>query len=392
MHIGFQHNYSTRTNPRQRFSPSLINRVVLIETRLRDAGCRLFLHSPRDIRQGRGTGGGASRPKVGGLTLENGAFILTRGRVPAVNGNWTHRTRRLLDQGMGYREFGLWTAAHEVTIYVPYAFSELVSDKLETYRLVQAWRPTLHPHCEVYRGTVGQLRSFVETAQVTFIKPRRGSKGNRIVTLRRDGAGLLVTRYYRGERRTLRAGNEGEALLFIAEAVDGGENGTYVLQHGVETMRYGRSTFDIRVTMVHDGTSWHWLHEARLSPPESDVSNVSQGGAITQTEELLFELMGPEASHELLHEIECESFGLAAYLERLHPGAILEVGFDFAIDREGCVHLLEINTKPGLAGVGSEISIYDKRPDHETLFERWVYPHTKYLASFLLTKAMALRS
>jgi YheC/D like ATP-grasp len=382
-HIGFHHNYPTHTNLGRRFSPSLINRVVLIDQRLRDAGCRLFLHSPRDILVDRDVGG--SRPSVDGCMFENGAFIPTRAPVPAVNGNWTHRTRRLLDQGMGYQEFGSWTARHAVAVYVPHAFSELVGDKLETYRLVRAFRPTLHPHCEPYRGTLAQLRSFVESAPVTFIKPRKGSKGNRIITLRRDDEGLLATRYFRGERRTLRAANARAMMAFIAEVVAG--DGTYVLQHGVETMRYERSTFDIRVTMVHDGTSWHWLHEARLSRPDSDVSNVSQGGAITPTEELLFELMGPESSHELLHELECESFGLAAYLERLHPRAILEVAFDFAIDREGRLHLLEINTKPGLAGVGSEISIYQKRPEQEALFERWVYPHTKHLASFLLSKA-----
>ena len=89
----------------------------------------------------------------------------------------------------------------------------------------------------------------------------------------------------------------------------------------------------------------------------------------------------------MLHELESESFGFAAYLERLHPGDILEVAFDYAIDREGRLRLLEVNTKPGMAGVGSEITIFDKRPEHEPLFERWVYPHAARLAAFLLSKA-----
>jgi hypothetical protein len=375
--IGFHHNYSTRTNLRQRYSPSLINRVVLIDEQLRRAGCRLFLHSPRDI--------GPGRSNVRGFVFEGGAFVPTRAPVPGVNGNWTHRTRRLLENGMGYQEFGRWAAKHAVGIYVPHAFSELLGNKLETYKLVRAFRSTLHPHCEKYGGTVGQLEYFIETGRMTFIKPRNGSKGNRIIAIRRDETGLQVTRYFKGERRSVRAENPRDLMAFIGEAIT--SDGTYVIQHGVETMRYHGSTFDIRVTMVHDGTSWHLLHEARLSPTGSDVSNVSQGGAITRTEDLLFELVGAETSQELLREIESESFGLAAYLERLHPGAIPEVAFDFAIDRDGSLRLLEINTKPGLAGVGSDISIYDKRPEHEGLFERWVYPHTRYLASFLISKA-----
>jgi hypothetical protein len=231
---------------------------------------------------------------------------------------------------------------------------------------------------------VGQLKHFVALGRLTFIKPCTGSKGNRIITLRRDDSGLQITRYFKGERRSVQVDNLRDAITCIGNAISG--DGAYVIQHGVETMRHQGSTFDIRVTMVHDGTCWHWLHEARRSPADSDVSNVSQGGTITATEELLLELMGAERSRELLREIESESFGLAAYLERLHPGAIPEMAFDFVVDPEGGLRLLEINTKPGLAGIGSDISIYDKRPEHEAFFEHWVYPHTRYLASFLLSK------
>jgi hypothetical protein len=138
--------------------------------------------------------------------------------------------------------------------------------------------------------------------------------------------------------------------------------------------------------MLHDGRAWHWLHEVRLSREGSDVSNVRQGGEILATEDLLLELVGSEGAQQLLYELKSESFGLAAYLERLHPGDILEVAFDFVIDREGRLRLLEINTKPGLAGVGSDISVFDKRPENEPLFERWVYPHTRHLARFLMSK------
>lgn len=375
-HIGFHHNYSMKTDPRRRFSPSLINRVALMESRLRPAGFQIFLHSPAQIRPRETT--------VPGFVFEKGEFVPIKALIPDVNGNWTHRTRRLLEQGMGYQEFGRWAVENRIGVYVPHAFSELIGNKLETYKLVRGFHETLHPHCEPYVHTAGQLEYFLETGRLNFIKPRSGSKGDRIITLRREATGLFVTRYHKGERRQIRAAGLGEAMNFIAEATTGKRK--YVIQHGVETLRHEGSTFDIRVTMLNDGRSWHWLHEARLSPAGSDVSNISQGGEITPTEDLLFEIMGGEAAQELLHELNSESFGLAVYLERLHPGDILEVAFDFAIDREGKLRLLEVNTKPGLAGVGSDISIYDKRPEHEPLFERWVYPHTKYLARFLLSK------
>ena len=176
-----------------------------------------------------------------------------------------------------------------------------------------------------------------------------------------------------------------EVLVFLDGVTRGPRK--YVIQHGIETMRHAGSTFDIRVTMVHDGESWHCLHEARIAPRGSDVSNVSQGGEIAITEALLFEAVGPESAKELLDELCNESFGLAAHLERLHPGNVHEVAFDFAVDREGTLRLLEINTKPGLAGIGSNVSVYDLQPEHERLFARWAYPHVNALADFLVRKA-----
>ena len=93
-----------------------------------------------------------------------------------------------------------------------------------------------------------------------------------------------------------------------------------------------------------------------------------------------------EAAQQLMYELKSESFGLTAYLERLHTGEILEVAFDFAIDREARLRLLEINTKPGLSGIGSEVTVYEKRPEDEPLFQHWVYPHVSSLARFLQAK------
>lgn len=376
-YIGFHFNCPTSTDPRRKMSPSLINRAALVDSHLRPAGFRILLHSPQQIRPELTT--------VPGFEFERGELVPIRAAVPIVNGNWTHRTRRLLEQGMGYQEFGRWAAENGIEIYVPHAFSELLGNKLATYKLVRGFHETLHPHCESYVHTVGQLEYFVESGRLNFIKLRTGSKGNHIVALRRAATGLMATHYYKGERRSIRGASLREVMIFIGEVTKGKRN--YVIQHGVETMRHRGSTFDIRVVMLHDGSSWHWLHEARLSPPGSDISNIGQGGKFAVTEDLLFEIMGGEASQGLLQVLKSESFGLAAYLERLHPGDILEIAFDFAVDLSGMLRLLEINTKPGLAGLGSDITIYDKRPEHEPLFERWVYPHTKHLARFLLSKA-----
>jgi hypothetical protein len=374
--IGFQWSGATDRSLPRRLSPSLVNRVALVDSRLRRAGYRLFMHSPDAIR--------FAQPTVPGFVFEEASFRPLEAEIPAVNGNWTHRTRRLLDRGMGYASLSRWVEENEIGIHVPYAFSELLANKLETYKVVRAYHEILHPHCELWTGARGQLEYFVEADRLTFIKPRNGNKGNRIITINREDRGLRVTYYDQGRRRERRASSLREVLALVSTITRGTRK--YVIQHGVETMRHGASTFDIRVTMVHDGESWRCLHEARISPPGSDVSNVSQGGDIAITEALLFEIFGAEASSELLHDLVDESFGLAVHLEQLHPGDINEVAFDFAVDREGRLRLLEVNTKPGLAGIGSNVPFYDLGPEQQGLFARWAIPHVSYLADFLMRK------
>ena len=377
--IGFQHNYAQDDSKRRRITPSFLNRVALIDHHLREQGHQLFVYSPGAVR--------SDSASVPGLLFENGTFVRETRDVPHVNGNWTHRTRRLIDKGMGYAVFERWASEHGIGVYVPHSFSELMGNKLETYKLVRGFHETLHPHCESLSGTARQLEYFLDTGRTTFVKPRTGSKGNRILTLRRDGDGVSITRYHKGGRQRSRARSTAEVVEIVREATRGKRR--YVIQHGVETLRHDGATFDLRVTMLHDGRSWHYLHEARLSRAGSDVSNVSQGGGVQVAEDVLFEVLGPETSRDLLHELRSESFGLATYLEQLHPGDILEVAFDFAVDTEGRLRLLEVNTKPGLAGIGADVSVFDKGPEHEAGFQRWVFPHTRHLAEFLLRKARA---
>ncbi len=382
MLIGIQYNSSRGGPPFRRMTPSMLNRIALIDAYLRDHGGQVFVYSPGDID--------LDAPDVPGYFFEAGEVTETRQPPPRVNGNWTNKTRRMLESGIGYEAFERWIEERRLEVCVPHAFSELVGNKLETYRLIRGFHETLHPHCEPYRHARKQLERFIESGPITFIKPNKGSKGDKILTLRRKEEGLFLTHYQKGKRRTRKVRDAAAAETLIHERIGGRR--THIIQEGVETMRHQGSAFDIRVVMLHDGDSWGWLHEARVSPEGSDVSNVYQGGAITITDELLFDLLGPEQARQASYELKSESFGLAGYLERLHPGRLHEVAFDFVLDSDGQLRLLEINTKPGMSGIGSEVTIFDKRPEHEPLFERWVYPQTRRLARFLLLRHQRLQS
>lgn len=372
--VGLLCNCTADEDPKQQLSPSLINRAFLIDELLAPEDIRVFLYSPKDV---------APTGDVPGYVREGENLVAARQPVPRVNANLTYATRRLLDQGMGYQRFKEWTRQNGIGIYVPYEFSELVSNKRKAYEVVRAHDELLHPHTEDFTGSSVQIEAFLARSALVFVKPRAGNKGNRIFVLRRAGSEYSLKYYDTRARRyfpriTLKA-----ALAFID--VSAGEE-HYVVQDGVESLRYQDAVFDVRVVMLHDGRAWHAIFETRLAPLESDLSNIFQGGSSRVTGELLVSILGAAESQALEEQIRQTSLGLAEHLESLYPAALPEIGFDFVLDRARSLHLVEVNAKPGLAGIGSESKLFDWKAEEEALHEVWSRPHAKHLAGFLRHK------
>lgn len=377
-HVGLLCNCSKGSDPKEHLSPSLINRAFLIDELLAPSGIRLFLYSPRDV---------TSTRVVPGYRVERHDLVPVRQSVPRINANWTYGTRRLIDEGMGYRRFKRWTRENKIGIYVPYEFSELVSNKRKAYEVVREHDESLHPHTEDFAGSSVQIDSFLERSEVAFIKPRAGNRGNRIFVLRQAGDGFSLKYYDSGEQRLL-APISLDAALGVVEVAAGQKR--YVIQQGVESLRYEGAVFDVRVVMVHDGSGWHSILETRLAPCESDLSNVFQGGSIQVTEELFSRMFGDEEGRRLAQRIRKASHGVAEHFESLYPSDLMELGFDFVLDRDRNLHLVEVNAKPGVAGFGSETKVFEWKVEDEAHYERWVRPHVRHLAGFLRAKALAV--
>lgn len=373
-YIGLLCNCSMTSDPKEELSPSLINRAFLIDRMLRPSGIALFLFSPLGV---------TSLTETAGYTIEGDDLLATAKPLPRVNANWTYGTRRLLKQGIGYNHFKRLTSENQIGIYVPYAFSELVSNKRKAYEVVKSYAPGLHPHTEDFVGSSTQVQSFLDRAGLVFIKPRSGNRGNRIFVLRRAARSLSL-KYYEQGKQALMSDLTLETALGVVQASAGGRS--YVVQDGIETSRLDGSVFDIRVVMVNDGSQWHSILETRLGPQGSDLTNIFQGGSIRITESVLSSLFGSQGTLALEEEVKRVSHGVAQHLESLYPDALIEIGLDFILDRERRLHLVEINAKPGVAGFGSETRLFEWTADDEANYQRWVFPHVTHLASFLKAK------
>jgi hypothetical protein len=375
--VGLLCNCAPDGDAKQELSPSIVNRAILIHRQLEPAGIEVFLYSPRDV---------TLAAEVPGFVIEADDLVAASRPVPSVNANWTYGTRRLLRKGMGYRGFEKWAAENGIAIYVPYAFSEVVSNKRKAFDVVSKFDPALHPHTEDFAGSSAQLSAFLERADLVFIKPRSGNKGNRIFVLRKEGAALSLKYYEAGADRVFSPVTTETALDVITVAAG---DKSYIIQEGVDSLRFEGSVFDVRVVMVHDASRWHSILETRVAPANSDLSNIFQGGSIQVTEDIFESMLGAEKARELESEIRHVSHGLAEHLESLHPGDLMELGFDFVLDQECGLHLVEVNAKPGIAGFGSEAKIFEWKPEDEPYYQKWVYPHVQHLASFLQSKVEA---
>jgi glutathione synthase/RimK-type ligase-like ATP-grasp enzyme len=375
-YVGVLCNVDLDGDPLQQLSPSVVNRACLIG-RLMGDDVRLFLYCPKDVTP---TG------EVPGYVLEGQKLVATRRPVPRVSANWSYRTRQLLRHGMGYQSFKHWMRERGHEVYVPYEFSELVSNKQKTYDAVREWDESLHPHTEDFVATPAQIESFLARSQTVFIKPRAGHKGNRIFVLKRSGTGYSLEYYDSRARRSFPRISL-TAVLALIDAAAGRER--YVVQEGVESLRYEDAVFDVRVVMVHDGRTWHALLESRLAPRGSQLSNVYQGGSIRVTRELLASIMGEQEGRVVEDRLRQLSHQIAGHFESRFPDALPELGLDFVLDVDRRPRLVEVNAKPGIAGIGSETKLNEWTPEEQGLHEMWTFPHMRHLAGFLRHKIEA---
>lgn len=372
--VGLLCNCKQSGDPAAKLSPSLLNRAILLGEELARDGIDVLLLSPRRVQ---------ANGDVNGYLVRGRELQPESTQIPQINANWTYATHKLIDRGMGYERFKRWTAERGIEVYVPYELCELLANKRDTYELVSQFDPTLHPRTEELDGTAEQIETFLQRSGLVFVKPRAGHKGNRIFVLRRDGSDYSLKHYHKGICRLLEPISIGAAMAIIEIAAT---DTPFIIQEGIESLRFRGSVFDVRVVMVNDGSRWHSILETRVAPPGSDLSNIFQGGSIHVTEELLDAELGRDAAQGLLKSIRRVSHSVADCLESHFPGRVMELGLDLVIDRDLGIHLVEVNAKPGLSGWGSERKIFDWKPEDEAYYDASVRPHIRHLASFLRSK------
>lgn len=228
---------------------------------------------------------------------------------------------------------------------VPY-FNPKFLNKWETYRFLVT-NPKLHAHLPDTRkcDSPDSLLKFLEIYPTIYLKPTNGSLGKDIIKIIRTPQGYHF-QYRKKQRPVTGIWQTPQELSSELEKLM--KSKYYIMQQGLDLIKYHGRIFDIRVLMQKNGQG-EWINTAtvaRVAPSGSIFPNIAAGGEPKNVETLWRDLTSTDwsLSPTCAKTIEI-SLASAETLENC-LGTFGEVGLDMGIDNNGNVWIIEINSKP----------------------------------------------
>ncbi|MFS0837338.1 YheC/YheD family protein [Paenibacillus sp. 1P03SA] len=228
--------------------------------------------------------------------------------------------------------------------------------KWDVQRLLAA-DPALAPHLPLTRRltVMHRLEQWLELYEAAFLKPEGGMHGKGALHVYRS-PGSDFPWSVRGRDRANRPvrhdfGTAREMLSWVRGFIG---KRRYLLQQYLPLTAADGTAYDIRSLMQKDGRGLWKLTGmvVRSGGPGSVTSNLHGGGTAREAEAFLKEQFPARASGRLMKTLSVLSHRIALILESSH-GRLAELGIDFGVCRDGRIHILEVNSKPGRAAFQS---------------------------------------
>ncbi|RGL37190.1 YheC/YheD family protein [Paenibacillus polymyxa] len=215
---------------------------------------------------------------------------------------------------------------------------QLASKWLKTKALLH------HPHTAVYIPETclyseEQLRIMLRRHAFVFIKPVKGGGGVGVMRVAKEGNGYTCTRMEQTYRFShFRALVAGINKLRIQRP--------YLIQQGIQLASIQGRPVDYRVKVVKEGEKWEFRAVvARHARPGLVITNLCKGGTLLKGTEALRMIYPQRLARRKRREIVELTQHCIPILERRFPG-IGQLGFDYGLDWNGRVWILEVNTRP----------------------------------------------
>lgn len=219
-------------------------------------------------------------------------------------------------------------------------------DKWDTYAMLRRGDTSQYlPETQLVEGREDVVH-FARRFRTIYVKPAGGSLGQGIIVLRRRSNGRYNMVHY-STRGVYRLRNVSIRPLWN-RLRRFKRHRRYVVQQGLNLVRYGGRRFDIRVLMQkgHDGKWEISAAYARVAAPGSLRANLDAGGKAINGPRILRRIYGRQMGRKVLARLRQAALDVATTMEGEMDGPLGELGLDIGVDRRGRPWVIEANAKP----------------------------------------------
>lgn len=213
------------------------------------------------------------------------------------------------------------------------------------------------------------LSSMLIEYPLLYIKPIASWGGKDISTIKQNGNSFVWT--IQGQEAVI-IDDFNEIYQQIDQFY---QDKSTIIQRGIPAVKFYDHPFDIRSHLYKemDGT---WIYAGdlvRIGGTGSIVSNIEiSNGSVKPTEEVISTVF-PDLNHQLLiNRLKTASMEICHMLDQYH--FFMEIGFDFALDHNGKLWIIEVNTDDTQGG--PDLYLFSLLPDQSS-FNQIIHHQSK---------------
>lgn len=227
-------------------------------------------------------------------------------------------------------------------------FNEKFLDKSDVFDALAPIRSlTAHLPQSLRLTTRQQLHYMCARHRVVFLKPARGSLGKGIIRIERLNEKLYVAQFtsLAGIRKQPFT-NISALWLALKSKV---KLAKYQIQQGLALIEIGGRPVDFRAVVQKNETG-RWIITsivARQASPQQFVSNIARGGSLFSVKDALARSrLTPLQRRQAMTKLNQVALEIAEHIDATINAHFGELGIDLAVDNNGKVWLIEVNSKP----------------------------------------------
>jgi glutathione synthase/RimK-type ligase-like ATP-grasp enzyme len=210
-----------------------------------------------------------------------------------------------------------------------------------------------------------------------FLKPITGSLGKGIIRIKRQTDGSYICHFTNlGGARKQTYSHLSQMISALSGKI---KQQRYQIQQGIPLISVGGRPVDFRALVQRDEAGQWSITSivARIAGNHHFVSNLARGGSLSTVKEALARSNSTAASSSGAMKLRRAALAIAKGIEAQVPGHFAELGVDLALDMQGRVWLIEVNSKPSKDD-NTPLSTDKKlRPSVKQLVQ-----YSRYLAKF----------